>query len=82
MKTLKSHKRFLLAILIILIVLFAPLPYIYPDNVYCKPCMTGELCPKCPGKGDLVWTSSVFQIIYSRSSSVSESMVETIPISP
>lgn len=84
----KLRKIILLIVSVLFFIsFFSPIPYIYPESVYCAPCVIPEaqLCPKCPKKGDLVWTPSIFERIYTRSKSLrnnDEYMIETISISP
>ena len=49
-----------------LVVLLAPIPFIFQKEVQCLPCDPGlprSKCPKCPQKGDLGWGPSLSRLI-------------------
>ena|SRR3989344_4996213 len=49
-----------------LVVLLAPIPFIFQKEVQCLPCDPGlprSKCPKCPQKGDLGWGPSFSRLI-------------------
>lgn len=63
---LSGMKLWVLLVLLVsgLIILFAPIPFIYQEQVLCSPCdptIPRSQCLKCPQKGDIGWGPSLFR---------------------
>lgn len=47
--------------------IFLPIPNIISEDIICKPCAAvSTSCPRCPKKGEIVWTASNWQRILAR----------------
>lgn len=57
-------RKLFIGIILLMMVLFAPIPGIILGDVLCYPCKMGQVCPRCPQKGDLVWNPSLAQQLY------------------
>ena len=59
----------ILALIIGITILFAPIPSVIREQVQCQPCppnIPRSQCPKCPQKGDIEWNPSFFQVFLGR----------------
>ncbi len=62
----KGFAPVVILVLITLGIFFIPIPSVIKENVDCFPCppnTEASQCPKCPQKGDVEWTPSIFQRI-------------------
>lgn len=70
--SIANMRRLLFYLLLVgsgLVMLFAPIPFMYREQVLCQPCdpsLPRSQCPKCPQKGSIGWSPSLFQMLLGR----------------